>query len=116
MDSINCNRAVRSRWSFMPSVLLLVVGSAHFWAALYHPVLSKSICIDCTKAHSLVYNLREPLCLTLDTPTLKKASLPVALAARLGVRFPSLCFETEWCIMKTQSTRASQTKKGDTSM
>src|SRR2546428_13254785 len=53
MDSINCNRAVRSRWSFMPSVLLLLVGSTHFWAALYHPVLSKSRCIDCTKANSL---------------------------------------------------------------
>jgi len=36
------------------------VGSAHFWAALYHPVLSKSICIDCTKAHSLKLEFIEP--------------------------------------------------------
>src|SRR6266849_5969396 len=53
MCSMSCNLPVRSRWSFIPFVLPFEVGPAHFWAALYHPELSKSRCADGQKAHSL---------------------------------------------------------------
>jgi len=33
MCSMSCNRAVRSRWSFLLVVLLFGVGPARFWTA-----------------------------------------------------------------------------------
>ncbi len=53
MCLMSCNRALRFRWSFMLFVLPFEVGPAHFWAALYHPELSKSRCFNRQKAHSL---------------------------------------------------------------
>ena len=66
MYSMSCNLPVRSRWSFIPVVLPLAVEPARFWAALYHPTLSKSRCVLVKKAHSLLFRLQGTGILPLD--------------------------------------------------
>jgi hypothetical protein len=95
MCSMSCNRAVRSRWSFLLVVLPFGVDPAHFWTAGSEAFVP-SARLDLHKAGDtarqkmvngsggaaslLVGNWREPLRLTLDASTPKKASLPASLA------------------------------------
>jgi hypothetical protein len=92
---MSCNHSVRSRWSFLLVVLPFGVDPAHFWTAGSEAFV-QSARLDLNKAGDstrqkmvnssggaaslLIGNWREPLRLTLDASTPKKASLPAGLA------------------------------------